>query len=104
MSHTVSQCDTAKSLQIWLGGLLAAHPTGGLARHQSRINVVAHDLTGDNHLGNIRAAGYVIHDMQQDFFEDGSQATGTGTPQQRLIGNLVKGLGLEFKFDTIEIK
>ena len=37
------------------GGLLAALPLGGLSRHQRRVDVLQHDLAGDDDLGDVLA-------------------------------------------------
>jgi hypothetical protein len=61
------------------GALLAALTLGELfAWHQSRQHRVTDDFCGDDHLCDVITTGNVVHDIEQDLFEDRPQAAGAG--------------------------
>jgi hypothetical protein len=82
------RCNTEKAA-IWVvrdrlredgsGALLAALTLGELvAWHQSRQHRVTDDFCGDDHLCDVITTGNVVHDIEQDLFEDRPQAAGAG--------------------------
>src|SRR5690348_14330999 len=54
-----------------LRALVATLRAGRLARHDGRQHIVLHGLLGDDDLGDVVAAGDVVHDRQQHLFHDG---------------------------------
>ena len=64
------------------GALLAALTLGELlAWHQSRQYRVPDDFISDDHLGDVVAAGNVVHDIEQNLFEDRPQPAGARATQ-----------------------
>lgn len=61
------------------GALLATLTLGELfAWHQCRQHRVPDDFVGNDHLCDVIPTGNVVHDIEQDLFEDRSQAAGAG--------------------------
>ncbi len=56
------------------------------------------------HLADVGAAGQVVHDLEQDLFEDGPQAPGAGAPQQGLLGHRLEGVVGELELDVVELE
>ena len=56
------------------------------------------------HLLDVVAAGQLVHDVEQDLFEDGPQATGTGAPQERLVGDRRERVVGELELDVLELE
>src|SRR4051794_15799635 len=67
------------------GGLLLLDL--GLARDQGRGDVVADDLVGDDHLGDVTARRDVVHHVEEDLLDDGAQPPGAGAALHRLVGD-----------------
>ena len=64
------------------GALLATLTLGELfAWHQSRQYRVPDDFISDDHLGDVVAAGNVVHDIEQNLFEDRPQPAGARATQ-----------------------
>src|SRR6266508_500302 len=89
------------------GRLLAALPAlalDGLARDQRRVHVVENDLTGDDDLRDVLAAGHLVHHVEEDLLHDGAQAAGAGAAQQRLVGDRLDGVLGELQLDTVDLE
>ena len=57
------------------GALLAALTLGELlARHQSRQHRISDHFGSDDHLCDVIATGHVVHDIEEDFFENRTQS------------------------------
>src|SRR5438034_8222756 len=45
---------------------------------EGRVDLVQHDALVDHALGDVLAGGQLVHDVQQDLFQDGPEAAGAG--------------------------
>src|SRR5436309_649958 len=57
------------------------------ARHQGRVDPSEDDLLVDEALGDVLAGRQLVHHVQEHFLQDGPQPSGTGPPQQALVGD-----------------
>ena len=67
-------------------------------------STVLDDLAGDDDLGDVLAAGDVVHDVEQHLFEDRAQAAGAGAAQQREVGDRLDGVRGELQLDAVELE
>jgi hypothetical protein len=58
-----------------------------IVTHDGRQDVVAHDLAGDDDLGDVVVAGDVEHHREEDFLHDRPQAASAGAALERLVGD-----------------
>jgi hypothetical protein len=87
------------------GALLAALTLGELfAGHQSREYRVPDHLGGDDHLRDVIATGYVVHDIKQHLFEDRTQPASARAAQQRKISDRLDRIRSELQFDPIKFE
>src|SRR3954466_794109 len=61
----------------------------GRARDQGRVDVVADHLGGHHDLGDVLAGRHVVHDVEQDLFDDRPQAAGAGAAHHGQVGERV---------------
>src|SRR3954471_4458739 len=93
-----------------LGGLLLARamrggPAGGqVARHDRRYHLLQHDLAGDQHPPDVGVAGDLVHDREQNLFEDRAQPAGAGAAQDGLVGHGLEGFRREVEFDAVQFE
>src|SRR4051812_2020558 len=85
------------------GGLLAGG-AGGLAGHDRRVHVLQHDVLGDDDGGDVLPAGDVVHDRLEDLLHDRPQPTGTGAPQDGLVGDRLQGVVGELQLHPVELE
>ena len=66
-------------------GALLARRLG--ARDEGGIDLLEHGRAIDDDLLDVGATRQVVHDLEEDLFEDGPQTASAGAPQQGLVGD-----------------
>src|SRR3954453_20031455 len=75
-----------------------------VARDQRRVDVLEHDLAGDDDLRDVLARRDVVHDGEQHLFEDRAQTTRAGAAKDRLVGDRLERVRRELQLDTVELE
>ena len=57
---------------------------GGVARHERRVDVLQHDLLGDDALGDVTARGDVVHEIEHHGLQNRPQSARPGLARQCL--------------------
>src|SRR5215469_3227902 len=86
------------------GRLLPRGPPGNIPRDQRRVHVLEHNVGADDDLLDVLAARHLVHHREQDFLEDRSQPAGTGTAQDRLVGDGLQGVVGELQVHSVELE
>src|SRR5579884_3029247 len=88
------------------GGAAAAGRLGRRAGegHQRRVHLVEDDGSVDYALRDVRPAGEVVHDLEQDLLEDGPEPAGARAPQEGLLGDGLESVGRELELDVVELE
>ena len=68
------------------------------------MHTVQHDGTVDHTTADVRAAGEVVHDLQQNLFEYRAQTACTGAAQHRLLGHCLQRVLAELQIDPVEVE
>src|SRR5438132_11456509 len=77
-----------------LGALGGAGDEGGVDLLEDRVLV-------DHALADVLAGREVVHDVEQDLLHDRPEASGTGAPQHRQVGDGGQGVLGERELDTV---
>src|SRR5277367_2107037 len=102
--YTTSGNSAPKISAGLLRALVAALGACRLARNNRRQHVVLDGLLGHHDLGDVVAAGDVVHHRQQDFFHDRAQAAGPGAAVNRLLSDRFQGILGELELDVVHLE
>src|ERR1700730_9224082 len=84
--------------------LLARGAAGAVAGDQGGVHVLQDHRPRDHHPLDVLAARHLVHDRQQDLFQDGPQPTGAGATQDRLVGHGLQGVLGELQVHTVQFE
>src|SRR3954447_8581196 len=75
-----------------------------IAGHECWVDVLEHDLFGDDDLRDVLTRRDVVHDREKHLFEDGAQSTRAGAAKDGLVGNSLERVARELELDVVELE
>src|ERR1022692_4931181 len=87
-----------------LSGLRARSTPRAVPRDQRGVHVLKHDGASDDHPLDVLAARHLVHDRQQDLFQDGAQPAGARAAQDRLVGHGLQRVLGELQVHPVQLE